>query len=734
MGDVVDVLESLFEDATFGLWVRSADDRCVFQNATSRLWHGDLLGKRTDEAPVSPEIRARWQTTNRRAYARELVRYEEEVVVAGARRFHECVVGPAHAGGGIVWLGVDVTDRERRLREVLRIGRMGFITWNFITDHVTWSPETFRLLGHDPDAFAPTHTQTVEMVHEEDRPRVWERLQAAARGELPYDIYHRMVRKDGEVIHVHGLAEIERDETGRAVRLLGTLVDVSELWLAEEARRISEERLQRAMKAASAGSWEWNLRTDELGCSIESYRLYGFDPAGPTPTIAAWKAALHPDDVAPTEAAMRAVIDGRADEYRVEFRVPGAPGGERWILSVGQCDRLPDGTPIVLSGISIDITARKRAELDLREVDRRRSDFLGVLAHELRNPLAPIRNSLYVLDHASPGGEQAHRALAVIDRQVSHLARLVDDLLDVTRVSSGKIRLQRTGIDLAELVRRTVEDHRTLLAGREVAVTLPGHPVWVLGDATRLAQVLGNLLSNAAKFTPEDGKVAVSLRRGARAELVVADTGLGIDADTLRRLFVPFTQADRSLDRSRGGLGLGLALVKSLVEMHGGTVSAESGGPGRGASFRVRLPLDDSVETEAPSPRRPFPEDRRRRKRVLVIEDNADAATSLAEALELSGHDVTIAGDGPDGLARAHEIDPDVVVCDIGLPGAMDGYAVARALATDPSVSSAFRIALTGYAQPEDQQRSHDAGFQAHFAKPPSIEALEKVVAGSHRS
>ena len=258
------------------------------------------------------------------------------------------------------------------------------------------------------------------------------------------------------------------------------------------------------------------------------------------------------------------------------------------------------GRPRRLIGAVQDITERKQAEEALREADRRKNEFLGVLSHELRNPLTPIRNSLYILERATPGGEQARRAHAVIDRQVSHLTRLVDDLLDVTRISRGKVRLQRTRLDLVDVVRRTVEDHRTLLEDHEVTVTLPDDAVWIDGDPARLAQVVGNLLSNAAKFTPEDGKVSVSLTQaGDRAVLEVADTGLGIDPETLKRLFEPFAQADRSLDRSRGGLGLGLALVKGMVELHGGEVSAHSDGPGRGARFTVKLPLAERGDGRA---------------------------------------------------------------------------------------------------------------------------------------
>jgi two-component system CheB/CheR fusion protein len=377
-------------------------------------------------------------------------------------------------------------------------------------------------------------------------------------------------------------------------------------------------------------------------------------------------------------------------------------------------------------GFNIDVTEHKRTEEELRAVDRRRGEFLGVLSHELRNPLAVIGSSLRCIDRGALADDATRRAVAAIERQSNQLARLVDDLLDITRISSGKISLQRRRIDLAQLVSQTVDDHRALLAARTVTVTVPPEPVWMHGDPTRLAQIVGNLLSNAAKFTPSGGTIAISLSVAAqRAVLEVCDTGVGIDEETLRELFAPFVQAERSVDRSRAGLGLGLALVKTLVEMHGGEVTVRSAGPGEGATFTIAVPLGDAP---AQAPRR-WPRGTGAPRKVLVIEDNKDVAEWLAEALALAGHQVTITLDGEQGLAKARELDPDVILCDIGLPGSLDGYAVARALQGDPALATAYRVALTGYAQPEDQRRAREAGFEAHLSKPPDLDALEQILA-----
>ncbi len=371
------------------------------------------------------------------------------------------------------------------------------------------------------------------------------------------------------------------------------------------------------------------------------------------------------------------------------------------------------------------VEERELAEQALREADRRKDEFLAVLSHELRNPLAPIRSSLHVLDHPTADAAAAAKAHEIIARQVGHLARLVDDLLDVTRIANGKLQVERRPVDLRDLARRTTEDHRGLFTAREVAleVALPDEALWVEGDATRLAQAIGNLLQNSAKFTSSGDSVRLSLDGvDGFAVLRIRDTGVGIDPAMIARLFQPFSQADTSLNRRLGGLGLGLALVKGLVETHGGTIVASSGGKGAGAEFVVRLPL-----VAAPARIEVAPAAAPRPRRILVIEDNLDAAESLRLVLELEGHQVAVAHDGPQGIDRARQLTPQVVLCDIGLPG-MDGYAVAKALRGEPGLRDTFLVALTGYALPEDQRRAADAGFDAHLTKPASVEAVHEVL------
>ena len=374
--------------------------------------------------------------------------------------------------------------------------------------------------------------------------------------------------------------------------------------------------------------------------------------------------------------------------------------------------------------------ALRVASLQLAEADLRKNEFLAALSHELRNPLASIKDSLYLLGRAPSAGEQAQRAQAAIDKQVDHLARLLDDLLDATRIARNKIKLQRQRLELNALVRHTMEGLRALFD--KAGVHLEFHPaprsVFVDGDWNRLAQVIGNLLQNAAKFTGRGGATLVTVhaeREEKRAVIQVVDTGVGMSPETVSLLFQSFSQLDSSLDRSKGGLGLGLALVKGLVDLHEGQVTAQSAGLDQGAEFTVQLPL---AMEEAAAPQVASESASKRRRRVLVIEDNIDAADSLREVLAFSEHEVEVAHNGPEGIAKARELRPEIVLCDLGLPG-MDGYQVAGALRADESLKDVFLVALSGHTLPEDLQRASEAGFQRHIAKPPSLEKLEELLA-----
>jgi PAS domain S-box-containing protein len=443
----------------------------------------------------------------------------------------------------------------------------------------------------------------------------------------------------------------------------------------------------------------------------------------------------HPDDRPITAALFARLLQRPGGSETAAFRYRHKNGSWRWVEATWT-NLL--GEPSVRAVVSNyrDVTEQRELQNALHkeaerlaEAARHKDEFLAMLAHELRNPLAPLLNGVEVLELAGADPATLAETRAMLRRQARHLARLVNDLLDTSRLSQGKVRLERKPLDLAALVRTAVADRRHAAgqAGLEVVAAVPDGPVAAEADEARLTQVLTNLLDNAVKFTEAGGRVEVGLAAdvaAGQAVLRVADTGVGIEPGLLTTLFEPFRQADRSLDRSKGGLGLGLALVKGLVELHGGTVEARSEGPGRGSEFVVRLPLAEVPVVpaeEAAAPAGPP-------LRVLVIEDLRDAADSLRILLEAKGYQVRVANSGPEGLKAARAAPFDVVLCDVGLPG-LTGLEVARALRAGPHTAAARLIAVTGYGTEEDRRLALESGFDEHLTKPVALEALLRVLA-----
>jgi len=349
----------------------------------------------------------------------------------------------------------------------------------------------------------------------------------------------------------------------------------------------------------------------------------------------------------------------------------------------------------------------------------------------LRLPLAPIVNATRILRRLAPLAPQVEDMRELIERQAEQLTTLVDDLLEVSRITQGRIALRKANVEVMSVVARAIETSRPLIDARHhhLVVSLPADPVRVEGDVARLAQAISNLLNNAAKYTDDGGEIELRVEvQGTHAVIRVRDNGIGIAGDDLARVFDLFQQSDRALDRAQGGLGIGLTIVKKLTEMHGGQVEASSAGPGKGSEFVLRLPLAPMPGDTRTAPRvAPAPVRAARRSRVLVVDDNVDAATSLALLLKLDGHDVKLAHDGPAALLAARSFEPQVVLLDIGLPG-MSGYEVARELRRDPAFAETTLIALTGYGQAEDRRKSKSAGFDHHLTKPIDDEALAAVL------
>jgi signal transduction histidine kinase len=356
---------------------------------------------------------------------------------------------------------------------------------------------------------------------------------------------------------------------------------------------------------------------------------------------------------------------------------------------------------------------------NLEEASRRKDQFLGMLGHELRNPLAPLLSALHALRIKRDDPGTVERMREIMERQVQHMSHILDGLLDVSRLTSGKVTLKRERLNFTHLVRETTEDRRAVIeaAGLTLQVHLPATPIWVVGDNTRLVQAISSVLDNAVKFSAAGGHIAVRLTiQGKIAVLSIRDNGMGIDAESLPGVFDVFTQADRSLDRARGGLGLGLSITKNLLELHGGSIEAASEGTGRGAEFTLRVPYEPELPALTGDPAASA-KPSGHRVQILVVEDNPDAAHSLRTLLELCGYDVSLAHTGPDGVAAAKAKRPEIILCDIGLPD-MDGYAVATALRQDPETAATRLIAVTGYGLEEDRRRALAAGFDAHLIKP----------------
>jgi PAS domain S-box-containing protein len=389
------------------------------------------------------------------------------------------------------------------------------------------------------------------------------------------------------------------------------------------------------------------------------------------------------------------------------------------------------GRIVGASKIARDITDQKRTQEALRDADRRKDEFLALLAHELRNPLAPLRNGLEIMRLAGADSNAATRARGMMERQLGHMVRLVDDLLDVSRISRNKLELRRSRVLLADVVSSALETARPVIeaSGHELITALPAEPVHLDADLTRLAQVFSNLLTNSAKYTDRGGRIELAAeRQGGEVVVSVRDTGIGIPADALPHIFEMFSQVDRSIERTTGGLGIGLALVKGLVEMHGGTVTAESEGLGTGSTFTVRLPVPESL-LEREDPETPGEEagaDRPRR-RILVVDDNMDSASSMEILLKLLGNEVRTVHDGLEAVAAAENFRPEVVLMDVGMPR-LNGYEATRRIREQPWGREMIVIALTGWGQDSDKELSRQAGCDGHLVKPVDLAELEKLL------
>jgi PAS domain S-box-containing protein len=525
-----------------------------------------------------------------------------------------------------------------------------------------------------------------------------------------------------------------RDERAAVTGIFVLGMDVTQRKVAEAALGHSEERLRLARDAARIGIHDYDVVSDTVSWDARVRAIWGVEPDEPI-SFDVFMAGLHPDDRAATRGAVERALDPCGDgRYFAEYRVIHRKDRqEHWVHATGQVT-FDDGHPVRLVGTVQDITERKHNEDAVRLADRRKSEFLATLSHELRNPLAPICNALQVLQVAEGDPDAVRGALAVIERQLSHLVRMIDDLTDGVRITRGRLDLRRETVELEQVVHDAMETAAPLLQrfGQELAVSLPPGPVPLQADRVRMAQVLSNLLINASKYSDPGATIRVdAVSADGMVEVRVIDRGIGISREHLPRVFEMFSQVETAMQRSHGGLGIGLSLARGLVELHGGTIEARSDGPGRGAEFVVRLPFaptgsdDHEPHGEASMTGRPSPIAGRR---ILVVDDNEDAAATLAILLRLEQAEVEVAADGPEAMARAESFAPEIILLDIGLPG-LSGIEVCELLRERDGGSRTLIVALTGWGQQEDRERTAAAGFDGHLVKPVEYDHLIKLVA-----
>ncbi|WP_157270945.1 PAS domain S-box protein [Azohydromonas aeria] len=763
---VENTLSAVLESLPVGVGIADPDGRLVRMNAANRaLWGGALLDSQRWQdygewvawwPETGQRVRAEEWTLARallkgEAICNELVRIQP--FDGSAPRYTLNNAAPVRDAGGTLLGAVvaqqDVTQQreaEQRLREsqaqlqaVFDAAPVGLIFAEAPSGRVVaGNRRAEEIFGHPmvPTASVQEYAQYGGL-HADDRPFAPHEYPMARvlAGEAQVEVEMRYRRGDGRVVWLRVHAAPLLDAEGCVAGAMTAFLDISQERLAlqalqEHGRELatSQQRLDLALEAGGMGVWDWTLATGESVWSRQMYVLVGLpiDPQGRGRADDVFD-RVHPEDRPALDDKIARAL-AQSGEFDAEFRILRADGQLRWLCGHGKVIRDAAGQAERMLGLNFDITERRAIEQQLRETNERRTEFLAMLAHELRNPLALITNAVRLLDmELAP--EQHHVVVEMVRRQSAHMARLVDDLLEVSRVTQGRIELKKERLLLAHALLPALEAAQPLAReqGQALVFDVP-LDIELEADPARLTQIAGNLLTNAVKYTPAGGHVRLSARVLDRwVEIEVKDDGLGLDKALLPRVFDLFAQGATTLDRSRGGLGLGLTLVRRLAQLHGGEAKAASPGPGQGSTFTVRLPCLRSAEAQF-APAMPATPPRLAPTTLLVVDDNADAADSLALLLQMDGHTVKVARSGPEGLDMARQWQPRVLLLDLGLPG-MDGYAVARALRAGPATAGVAIVALSGYGQESDREKTRVAGFDAHLVKPVDLEEICRVLA-----
>jgi PAS domain S-box-containing protein len=590
----------------------------------------------------------------------------------------------------------------------------------------SWNAAAERVFGYSAEQAVGRHISLIipsERLSEEEQ--IVARLRAGER----VDHFETVrVTKDGRRIQISLTVSPIKDDAGRVIGASKIARDITARLRAEAMLRENEVRLRLATQTGKVGIWECDIAGDRISWTDSLYAIHGIKRGEFDGTFGAYAQLVHPEDRERLSRSLeRGVTEGLP--FEVEYRAVRPDGQVIWLYTNATAVQTEGHRHVI--GATLDITGRRQAEEALKRADRRKDEFLAILSHELRNPLAPIWTAAQVLKLKVPSDPDLRWSSEIIDRQMRHMVRLLEDLLDVSRISRNKLNLRKERLALDAVIRSAVETSRPVIddAKHELSVLLPREPIYLDGDAVRLAQVFSNLLNNAAKYMNPGGRVVVRAERdGDRVSVTVTDQGIGIAADTLPLLFEMFSQVTPAGQRTQGGLGIGLSLARGLVELHGGTIEGRSEGPGKGSEFVVNLPL--SVTKVAPTG---AGEDTTSvggagaRRRLLIVDDLKDSAESLAVLMRIKGHDVHTAYDGATAVTLAATLKPDVILLDIGLP-VMNGYEACRRIREQPSGHEIFTIALTGWGQPSDRRQTEEAGFDLHLLKPVDGAALADLL------